>query len=190
MASRFGERNAASEVLPCFDLDKLTRPIAEFEVFKVGFEIVTGREVVVYRVKRNHCVIDTIETFTIDLEDRIPETQPGPWRRSDLVDVLENKPVGCDFSSELLHSREYVLPNIVTRWSLSGKLLYREQTFPEKFTRQLDSSISGPVIEEINFHTLFDQILQTGNDDVLFVVSRDQSHHAKFVFRVRRDDIL
>jgi serine/threonine-protein kinase RIO1 len=71
VASRFTERYAPSEVLPRFDLDELTRFIAEFEVSEVGFEILAGREGIVYRVKRKHCVVYTIKTFTINLEDRI-----------------------------------------------------------------------------------------------------------------------
>src|ERR1700741_522032 len=111
MASRFTERYASSEILPCFDLNKLTRSIAEFEVSEVCFEIEAGSEVIVYRKERNHCVVNTIETLTINLADRISETQSPPWRRSDFVDVLKNKPICCDFSSELLHSREYVRPD-------------------------------------------------------------------------------
>ena len=71
MASRLTERDPLSEVLPCFDLNELPRSIAEFEVFEVRFKINAGREAVVYRIKRNHRVVNTIKAFTINLEDRI-----------------------------------------------------------------------------------------------------------------------
>src|ERR1044072_6608734 len=134
MASRFTERYAPSEILPGFDLNKLTRAITEFEVSEVRFGIDDGRQVIVYRVNSNHCVVNTIKPFTINPEDRISQTQSGPWRCSDFIDVLKDKPICFKFFSELLDSREYFLPNIVARRPAVGKLLDGQQSFSEKLT--------------------------------------------------------